>query len=88
MAITCPDDEAHYDAISEAYTQMGIIPSLIGKNAIKNVVDKIVVVKSYVLISIGTYKQNESASIVSLGVMGHVFTFTEDDIIEELNRAF
>jgi len=86
MALTCPSYDTHIDKISEAIAQKSVVLKLIGKDNIKVVVDKIVCVDNYVFVSVGTYMLNEDKSVVSLGIFGHVFTFTKDDILEELNR--
>lgn len=90
MAWTCPSRDAHYDAISEAYTDMNFVTKLAGKNIIKQGVERVVSVKNYVLVSVGTYtqKQDDINGVVSVGVFGHVYTFTKDDLMEELKRVF
>ena len=82
MAVTCPSKDAHYKAVSEEY---------VGKNVASNLLrfyamDKIVDVNNYVIFSIGKYKYN-SDDIVSVGVFGHVFTFTNDNLWKEMQRV-
>lgn len=80
MAVTCPSKNAHYKAISE---------DLVGKNLASKVmqfgVEKIVDVNNYFIFSVGRYKLI-SDDIVSVGLFGHVFTFTKDNILEEGQR--
>lgn len=84
MAVTCPNNDAHYKAISEEY---------VGKNVLSEAlrffgIGKIVDVNNYVIFSIGRYKTNSDVSgIVSVGVFGHVFTFKKDNFGEEVMRA-
>ena len=87
MAFTCPKYDSHIDAISESFSQKSIILKLVGKEYIKVAIDKIVNVKDYVFVSVGTYLMNDENNIVSIGVFGHVFTFMKGDIIEEVSRA-
>ena len=87
MAFTCPKYDSHIDAISESFSQKSIILKLVGKEYIKVAIDKIVNVKDYVFVSVGTYLMNDENNIVSIGVFGHLFTFMKGDIIEEVSRA-
>ena len=50
-------------------------------------VESFVNVKDYFIVSVGTYTLNDKNGIVSLGLFGHVFTFTKDDFWKELGRA-
>lgn len=89
MAWTCPSRDAHYDAISEAYADMNFFTKLAGKKSIKWGIERLVSVDNYVLVSVGTYTMNNDGAngLVSVGVFGHVFTFTKSDFFEEVQRA-
>lgn len=89
MALTCPGRDAHYDAISEAYTDMNVLTKIAGKSLIKQGIQRIVSVDNYILVSVGTYTMNDNAAegIVSVGIFGHVFTFTKDNFMDEIQRV-
>lgn len=88
MAWTCPSSDAHYDAISKAYADMNVLTKIAGKTLIKQGIQQIVSVNNYVLVSVGTYTLNDNGAdgIVSIGVFGHVFTFTKDNFMDEIKR--
>ena len=87
MVITCPKEEAHYDAVSTSISEKSSVAKPIVKFVVNKGVESFVNVKDYFIVSVGTYTLNDKNGIVSLGLFGHVFTFTKDDFWKELGRA-
>ena len=97
LYVTCPDDSAHAEALSEALPeyfceQLG--GSELGDelsdltddpamlNFIKALAPKLVVVDNYLLVSIGREKLSGEDNVISVGMCGHVFTF-KDEIVNK-----
>ena len=86
MVITCPKDEAHYDAVTTSISEKSSVAKPLVKFVLDKGVKSFVNVKDYFLVSVGTYELNDKNGIVSLGIFGHVFTFTKGSFWEELGR--
>lgn len=94
LYVTCPDDSAHVDALSEALPeyfkeQIGLdneFSELKNNPAMQNLINalapKLVDVDNYLLVSIGREKFSGEDQIVSFGIGGHVFTFN-DEIVKK-----
>lgn len=94
LYVTCPDDSAHVDALSEAlpeyfkeqigldneYSELKNNPAM--QNLINTLAPKLVDVDNYLLVSIGREKFSGEDQIVSFGIGGHVFTFN-DEIVKK-----
>ena len=94
LYVTCPDDSAHVDALSEAlpeyfkeqigldneYSELKNNPAM--QNLINALAPKLVDVDNYLLVSIGREKFSGEDQIVSFGIGGHVFTFN-DEIVKK-----
>lgn len=87
MVVTCPKEAAHYDAITTSMSEKSSVAKPVVKYVLDKGVKSFVNVKDYFLVSVGTYSLNDKNSIVSLGLFGHVYTFTKDDFWAELSRA-
>lgn len=86
MACTCPDNDAHQAAVKKevktAITdEMGKVAgstitfyaSLVTNLAANLAVDKMVDVKNYGILSVGTVTWGNDTHVVSVGAFGHVF---------------
>lgn len=94
LYVTCPDDSAHVDALSEAlpdyfkeqigsdneFSELKNNPAM--QNLINALAPKLVDVDNYLLVSIGREKFSGEDQIVSFGIGGHVFTFN-DEIVKK-----
>lgn len=87
MVITCPKEEAHYDAVSTSISEKSSVAKPLVKFVLHRGVKSLVNVKDYFLVSIGTYNLNDKNGVVSFGIFGHVYTFTGDEFWTELGRA-
>lgn len=100
--ITCPKRDAHSDAImklvnvaldSELSKNLGddelglaIFGSVLGSGIAEIVVDKKMVVDNYFVCSIGRIPFDGKDNIVSVGVLNHVFTLSEEDLKQKLKE--
>lgn len=88
MVLTCPKEDEHFKAISSDIADKSAVLKAIGPGVVKMGVQKVVTVKDYVLVSVGKYSLNDKNGIVSIGLFGHVFPITNDDLWKELGRSF
>ena len=86
MAVTCPKEEAHYDAVTSSISEKSSVAKPLVKFILDKGVKSFVEVKDYFLVSVGSYNLNDKNGFVSLGVFGHVYTFTGEDFWTELGR--
>lgn len=97
LYMTCPDDSAHADALSEALPEyfsqqldgIGLdneLSELKNNPAMQNLINalapKLLDVDNYFIVSIGREKFSGEDRIVSFGIGGHVFTFN-DEIVKK-----
>ena len=102
LYLTCPNDSAHADALSEALSEYfsehlgGIeldeeLGDLKDNPAMQNVINalapKLIDVDDYLLVSIGREKLSGNNNIVSFGIGGHVFTFNDEVVKRAVNLA-
>lgn len=102
LYMTCPDDSAHVEALSEALPEYfseqleesglnGELSNLKEDPAMLNIISalapKLVDVDDYLLVSIGREKLSGENNIVSFGVAGHVFTFNDAIVKRTINLA-
>ena len=87
MAVTCPKEEAHYDAVTTSISEKSSVAKPLVKYVLDKGVKSLVTVKVYFLVSVGSYNVNDKNGVVSFGIFGHVYTFTNDSFWEELGRA-
>jgi len=102
MFATCPDKKDHQEAIKAVVSSYLEEEMLSLPSGIEEVVDKVglpvagtvldVVMKNklkinnYYLFSTGEVTHKGETRTVSFGVLGHVFTFDEDDLREAVNN--
>ena len=87
MVITCPKEAAHYDAVSTSLSEKSSVAKPIVKYVLDKGVKSLVTVKDYFLFSVGSYDLNDKNGVVSLGIFGHVYTFTGEDFWTEIGRS-
>ena len=94
MLVTCPKKEQHVKAISDKVVVAmaeqdevyAFLSSLTGGSVTKGLINSFVSVDDYLLFSIGKVKNGEERTICSVGLLGHIFTFSESQINEWIER--
>ncbi|ATV37401.1 DUF4359 domain-containing protein [Prevotella intermedia] len=96
FGFTCPSKEKHIEAIhtelmdyieKESGSEAAIYASL-GAGIIDKVLVSRLDVNNYVLFSTGSLKDGEKRKMVSLGILGHVFTFGLDkETLGDMKKA-
>lgn len=97
--LTCPDKEAHKDAIQSVVKEkideevkagsdsdLGGILSGIGSSVSGWIIDKGLTVENHFVYSVGKFNTGEEIQTVSVGVFGHVFTFSKEDLDQALKQ--
>lgn len=97
--VTCPGRDAHREAVSTEVKHVvasasdghddawGVIGSIISSHITDAVVDQMLEVDNYMVCSVGSVTFRGKRHNVSLGLFGHVFTFSADDLERALNRG-
>ena len=101
--ITCPDKQAHKDAImavvnekineelqtdDEEYQGLSALFGTLGSGIASRVVDNRLVVKNHYLWSTGEFQNFDGEyQQVSVGIFGHIFTFNKQDLDRALDNA-
>lgn len=100
LVVTCPDRKAHIEAITnstrewvgdktEAYDVNDLLGELIKwvtGQGVDRTLDQVLVVDNYIVCSVGKIPYADKPKTVSVGILGHVFTFSKEDIDKELER--
>ena len=95
--VTCPDKDAHKDAIQNVVKEAladevnagednglsGIFAG-IGSSVSGWIIDKGLTVENHFVYSVGKFSDGKEPKTVSVGVFGHVFTFSKEDLKKEL----
>ena len=97
--VTCPDKAAHKDAIQsivkekieeelkvDAENGLGGLLSGIGSSVSEWIIDKGLTVENHFVYSVGKFNTGEEIQTVSVGVFGHVFTFSKEDLDQALKQ--
>ena len=100
--MTCPDRQDHKDAImavineriseeiqqssSDGNGALAALGASIGTSVSEWILDKGLFVDNYFVCSIGKFNTGKEYKRVSVGVFGHVFTFSKDDVDEVLKE--
>lgn len=98
--VTCPDKNAHSEALmklfnvayqaelaeittdkNEGWMMLG---SALGSGIAEYIIDKQLIVDNYFVCSIGRFNYDGEENIVSLGVLNHIFTKSEEDLLREM----
>lgn len=98
--VTCPDKDAHSEALMKLFnvawqTELSeittnenegwmILGSTLGSGVAEYIIDKHLIVDNYFVCSIGRFNYDGEENIVSLGVLNHIFTKSEEDLLREL----
>ena len=96
--VTCPKKDAHKDAIqavvkekideemnkSASENNLGGILSGIGSSVSEWIIDKGLTVENHFVYSVGKFNTGKEVKTVSVGVFGHVFTFSKEDLDKAL----
>jgi len=101
--VTCPDKQAHKDAIMDVVNQkinedlqtddrefqgLSALFGSIGSGIASWIVDNRLVVKNHFLWSTGELQDlNGNYNQVSVGVFGHIFTFNKEDLDKAISNA-
>ena len=94
--VTCPNKEAHTDALMEVFTEVAeekmgeeknndeltMVLSSMALGLGKMIVKTNMQVDNYFLFSIGKLGENT----VSIGVMNHVFTMSKEDLLKKMEE--
>ena len=94
--VTCPDKEAHKEAIKNVIKEAiseelgassesdlsGVLSSL-GSSVSGWILDSSLSVENHFVYSVGKYTGGKEPQTVSVGVFGHVFTFSKEDLKRE-----
>ena len=96
--VTCPDKEAHKEAIqnvvkealddeidTNAENSLGAVLSTLGSSVSGWIIDKGLTVENHFVYSVGKFSDGKEPKTVSVGVFGHVFTFSKEDLKRELS---
>ena len=93
LAVTNPNEKKHRAAISRLASDIiesqvddfmddpysGFGASILTSGIVDKVTDHMVTVKDYGLFSLGQVEYNDKKRTLSLGILGHVFTFSDED---------
>ena len=96
--VTCPDKDAHKDAIQNVVKEAladevnttadnglsGILAGL-GSSVSGWIIDKGLTVENHFVYSVGKFSDGKEPKTVSVGVFGHVFTFSKEDLKNALS---
>lgn len=94
LALTNPDEKKHQAAISQLASDIieqqvddvfgdpysGFGTSVLTSGIVEKVAGHMVTVKDYGLFSLGQLEYGDEKKTVSFGILGHVFTFSNDDV--------
>jgi hypothetical protein len=96
LVLTCPKKDQHVEALMENITyvlgdaagedDLKLLGSVIGSAIAKPVVNSFLVVDDMVIFSIGHIEYDGQDNIVSVGVLGHVFTASKEQIKSQLEQ--
>lgn len=94
-AVTCPDKSKHLEVLSDragyaisksASDEGGLVAllGLAGNNLAKLFLQNSLVVDNYFLFSLGRIEKSDGSDVVSVGVFGHVFTSSGEEMYKRL----
>ena len=75
------------DPLGDLAPIVGGVVDWVGGHGIEFVVDRYLDVDNYVVCSVGRFDTGDDAKTISLGVLGHVFTFDKNDVDKAIVRA-
>ena len=98
MMVSCPKKSSHTEVLADRITsvindEMGndsvmlALSSLFGGSISKYMINNYVDVKDYVLFSVGKYEYDGKSNIVSVGILGHIFTVSKERLKKEIEQS-
>ena len=99
--VTCPDKEAHVTVIKDRFSAALLSPSgddgevsgwdkfksMIGTSVLEFMIDNELQVDNYFVLSVGRIPYDGESRVVSVGVLNHVFTMSEEEIAQAAEEA-
>jgi len=98
LVATCPDRRAHKEALGQLMKEVidervessgglvGRVLGTIGKMTLEQTgglaIDQLLTVDDYYVVSVGRVTMGQEHRVVSVGVLGHVFTPDKDDVMK------
>ena len=84
---TLMTEELSKNVETEEEAGWAMLGSMIGTGIGGLIIDNFLKVDNYFVCSVGTISYEGETKIVSLGVMNHIFTLSEDDVRAAMNEA-
>lgn len=99
--VTCPDRQAHKDAVMSVVNEkineeitpekngegLAVLGAALGSSIIEYAFDKHLTVKNHFVYSEGFLVREGDSERLSVGVFGHVFTFSKEDLDKMLDEV-
>ena len=101
--VTCPDRDAHSDALKDMLnnvinselsgktgedTGLFTVGSVLGTSIGGWVIDNMLTVENYFICSVGYVTYEGEKNLVSLGIMNHIFTAEDEEIMAKARGIF
>lgn len=98
MAVTCPDKTKHKevltdrlsvlfnDNVSEDSSDWAFLGAMIGNKLVGAFMENSLVVDNYILFSLGRLSYGGEERVVSVGVLGHIFAASREQIREKVSN--
>jgi len=95
LGLTCPDKEKHVESIRTELTNVletsnkseNAMYALMGGAVIEKVLNSKLKVNKYFLFSTGTFSNGKDSKLLSIGILGNVFTFIDKDELDKMNKS-
>ena len=95
LGLTCPDKEKHVESIRTELTNVletsnkseNAMYALMGSAVIEKVLNSKLKVNKYFLFSTGTFSNGKDSKLLSIGILGNVFTFIDKDELDKMNKS-
>ena len=95
LGLTCPDKKKHVESIRTELTNAleasnkskNAMYALMGDAVIAKVLNSELKVNKYFLFSTGTITDGQDSKILSIGILGTVFTFIDKDELDKMNKS-
>ena len=84
---TLMTEELAKDIETEEEAGWAVLGSMIGTGIGGLIIDNFLKVENYFVCSVGTITYEGETKIVSLGLMNHIFTLSEDDVREAMEET-
>ena len=95
LGLTCPDKEKHVESIRTELANIletsnknkNAMDALMGGVVIEKVLNSKLKVNKYFLFSTGTFSNGKDSKLLSIGILGNVFTFIDKDELDKMNKS-